>query len=232
VIFGFSALVAPKNLKLPKRGIGRDLIFYFAVIVFLAFAIFDGEISRTESLALVIFYIFYVAVLFFAKKEFDEREQLERVEQSGEKIFYTFTGGIAVIGFLCHTMIENGLALAENFALPLGVVSALVFAIGTSLPDLFLSIAAAKKGNGASAVANIFGSNTFDIAIGLGVPILIVGQTQIDKSQIFTSITLLFSSVIIVAAMILWGWRTSVLKGLISLATFSGMVCWFLLENL
>jgi len=232
VIFGFSSIFAKKNLKLPKKGIGRDLLFYLATILFLAFAIFDGNISRTESVALIVFYIFYIAVLFFGKKEFDENEKLEKINQENWKIFFTFTGGISAIGFLCHSMIENGLSLAENLNLPIAVISALIFSIGTSLPDLFLSVAAAKKGNGAGAIANIFGSNTFDIAIGLGIPILIVGQTEVEKSQINSSITLLFLSVLFVAFMIFQNWKTSKIKGFLSLSAFFIMITWFLFTNI
>jgi K+-dependent Na+/Ca+ exchanger-like protein len=208
IIFGASALVAKKDLKLPRRGISRDLIFYFVTILFLSFAIFDGEISRTEAIGLVAFFAFYIVVLFFGKKEFDENEKLEKVTQSREKIFFTFFGGISAIGFLCHSMIEHGLVLAENLKLPIAIISALIFSIGTSIPDLLVSVAAAKKGNGASAIANIFGSNTFDICIGLGIPILIVGKTPIEKSGIVGSIVLLFASVILVAAMILQNFKT------------------------
>merc|ERR1712185_322198 len=47
----------------------------------------------------------------------------------------------------------------------------LVFlAAGTSVPDALGSIAVAKQGEGDMAVANAFGSNVFDILLGLGVP--------------------------------------------------------------
>jgi len=232
IIFGASALVAKKDLKLPRRGISRDLIFYFVTILFLSFAIFDGAISRAEAVGLVAFFAFYIAVLFFGKKEFDENESLEKVSQSREKIFFTFVGGISAIGFLCHSMIEHGLVLAESLKLPVVVISALIFSIGTSVPDLFVSVAAAKKGNGASAIANIFGSNTFDICIGLGIPILIVGETSIEKSGTIGSIVLLFASVILVAAMILQNFKTSKLKGVAAIVAFVGAIGWFLQNSL
>merc|ERR1712224_1057213 len=51
------------------------------------------------------------------------------------------------------------------------LIMGLIFlAAGTSVPDALGSIAVAKQGEGDMAVANAFGSNVFDILLGLGVP--------------------------------------------------------------
>ncbi|MFQ5631637.1 MAG: hypothetical protein ACE5I1_22925 [bacterium] len=48
-----------------------------------------------------------------------------------------------------------------------------IFVPGTSLTDLFMSVAATKKGEHGTAIANGVGSNTFDLTICLAVPGLI-----------------------------------------------------------
>merc|ERR1712118_61428 len=62
------------------------------------------------------------------------------------------------------------------------LIMGLIFlAAGTSVPDALGSIAVAKQGEGDMAVANAFGSNVFDILLGLGVPwflsTAVLGQT-------------------------------------------------------
>uniref|UniRef100_A0A1I8J0G1 Na_Ca_ex domain-containing protein n=1 Tax=Macrostomum lignano TaxID=282301 RepID=A0A1I8J0G1_9PLAT len=53
------------------------------------------------------------------------------------------------------------------------VMSLVVLAAGTSIPDLLSSIIVARDGFGDMAVSNAIGSNVFDIDLGLGLPFLI-----------------------------------------------------------
>ena len=53
-----------------------------------------------------------------------------------------------------------------------GVIAGTVLAIGTSLPELVVSISAAKKGKGDMAIGNITGSNIFNALGVMGIPAL------------------------------------------------------------
>jgi Ca2+/Na+ antiporter len=65
------------------------------------------------------------------------------------------------------------------------LIMGLIFlAAGTSVPDALGSIAVAKQGEGDMAVANAFGSNVFDILLGLGVPWLI-STTAMQRKVVF-----------------------------------------------
>jgi Ca2+/Na+ antiporter len=65
-------------------------------------------------------------------------------------------------------------ASLENLAKEMGISNAVMgvtlSAAGTSLPAYVASRIAAEKGFGNQAIANVLGSNTFNIAIGLGLP--------------------------------------------------------------
>ena len=54
--------------------------------------------------------------------------------------------------------------------MPPSVVGVTFSAVGTSLPNLIASMVAANQGLGNMAVSNAFGSNTFNICVGLGLP--------------------------------------------------------------
>jgi Ca2+/Na+ antiporter len=60
--------------------------------------------------------------------------------------------------------------LAEQIGISDAIMGVTLSAAGTSLPAYIASRIAAEKGFGNQAVANVFGSNTFNIAIGLGLP--------------------------------------------------------------
>jgi Ca2+/Na+ antiporter len=70
-------------------------------------------------------------------------------------------------------MVASLEALAELLDIPDAVIGFTVSAAGTSLPNYIASKVAASEGFGNQAVSNAFGSNTFNLMIGLGLPWLL-----------------------------------------------------------
>merc|ERR1719217_325523 len=93
------------------------------------------------------------------------------------------TLALANITILSYLMVDA----ARRFGIIVGIPSlfmGLVFlALGTSLPDVLGSLAAARKGQADMAVSNAFGSNIFDILIGLTVPWL--SSVMLGKPIVF-----------------------------------------------
>jgi len=69
-----------------------------------------------------------------------------------------------------YTMIVSLEALGELMGISDAIMGFTVSAAGTSLPNYVASKVAAKNGFGNQAVSNAFGSNTFNIMVGLGLP--------------------------------------------------------------
>merc|ERR1712151_555664 len=76
-----------------------------------------------------------------------------------------------IVGSYC--MVSSLEALGELLYIPAAIIGVTVSAAGTSLPNYVASKVAAEKGFGNMAVSNAFGSNTFNIMIGLGLPWLL-----------------------------------------------------------
>lgn len=72
-----------------------------------------------------------------------------------------------------YAMVASLEALAELLDIPDAVIGFTVSAAGTSLPNYIASKVAASEGFGNQAVSNAFGSNTFNLMIGLGLPWLL-----------------------------------------------------------
>lgn len=73
----------------------------------------------------------------------------------------------------CYWLVEVTQNTAQTLQVPLFFVAVIVAAAASSVPDTFLSIAAAKRGDDDGAVSNAFGSNIFDICVCLSVPLLV-----------------------------------------------------------
>lgn len=82
----------------------------------------------------------------------------------------TFVMSIFWIGFLSFVMCDFSIRVGCVLGIP-GLLMGLVFiAAGTSVPDALSSVAVGKSGMGDMAVANVLGSNIFNILLGLGLP--------------------------------------------------------------
>jgi len=84
--------------------------------------------------------------------------------------FFLVLVWLAILTFICVDSAEkmgNCLKISED------VMGLTILAIGSSLPDCFSSILAAKQGKGEMAVSNALGSNVFDINICIGVSFLV-----------------------------------------------------------
>jgi len=83
----------------------------------------------------------------------------------------TFCMSIAWMGALVEVMVEHAIeAFHEALGVDMGPLGLTFVAAGTSFPDFLASMLVAKKGLADMAVSNAFGSNIFDVLLGLGWP--------------------------------------------------------------
>ncbi len=64
---------------------------------------------------------------------------------------------------------DGAVALAERLGMPEFIVGLTVVAVGTSMPELSVSVMSAVKGNSDMAIGNVVGSNIFNIYVILGL---------------------------------------------------------------
>lgn len=218
VIPGVSALVSKKELVVVPEVVARDCVSYLAITLLLMGLLGDGRLTRTDALILLGSYFLYIYVLFLM---LDADDKPEEVKLPGWRVIVGLVGGIALIGGLCHLMVDIGSHLAVAWAIPIGLVSALIFAPGTSVPDLFLSVFAARRGAGSAAVSNAFGSNSFDLTVCLAVPILVIGDVDIPFSgRALWSVYMLIGTVIVAMIFVRTGYALSKREGSLLIALF------------
>jgi cation:H+ antiporter len=91
------------------------------------------------------------------------------------------------------------MAIARKLGIPSAIVGATIVALGTSLPELLVSVLAAVRGSGGIAMGNVVGSNIANILLVLGVPALITPIVSKDSSMRAHSAFMLVTSVAFVA---------------------------------
>lgn len=228
IITGVIGINSKKPIPLSKKGMIRDMIFYFLSAFALMFTIIDKTISRSDGIMFIGIYIIYLLIMFTGKKDENKLEKLEKNIQPMWKIITVSIIGLSAIAGLAWGMIEFGLSIASSFGMSIAAVSAIFFAFGTSISDTFIAISAAQKGNGSGAISSVFGSNTFDILIGLGLPIVIVGGVPINSTGIVSSIVMLFLSIFITVIFIAKDWEISRKEGFALIGIFLSFLGYFL----
>ena len=151
----------------------RDMPFLGIAIFTLLILALDGVYATSDFIILIVVYLIYLSFLYFDKSK---SYQEAKTDYSRREIILKLTFGMILIALLAHSMVSIGqetIKLFEQFygfTLPIGVLACTIYGPGTSIADLFMSIAAIRKGNYTAAVVNGISSNTFDLTICIAVP--------------------------------------------------------------
>lgn len=83
------------------------------------------------------------------------------------------TSCMLIAAAACYFLVEATIETAKTLEVPAFFIAVIVAAAASSVPDTFLAIAAARRGDDSGAVSNAFGSNIFDICICVSIPLLL-----------------------------------------------------------
>lgn len=133
--------------------------------------------------------------------------------------------GALILG--AYWIVGSGAALARGLGVPEAVVGATVVAVGTSLPELASSLAAAARGLGDVAVGNVLGSNVFNLALVLGTAAA-VRPVEITARTVTTQILPALALSLLLIAVAYTGRRVGRVEGALLLAVYAGFLVWIL----
>ncbi|MFC1493335.1 sodium:calcium antiporter, partial [candidate division KSB1 bacterium] len=158
-----------------KNTVWKEIPFSLlaAIVLFImcndsVFSSGGNVLSRGEGIILLLFFtIFLIYVFGIASVTAQHTPEIQNLT-TGKIVFFILIGlaGLILGGKL---VIDNAIFLAERFGISSRVIGLTIVAAGTSLPELFTSAVAAKKGKSDMAVGNIVGSNIFNIFFILGI---------------------------------------------------------------
>jgi cation:H+ antiporter len=203
LILGLSAVIIP--LTVNGRIVWKEMpisIFAVALLVILSAEVLFGSdpvLGRLDGLILVSFFIVF---LYYSYKSLKFAKVVD-VGIKKHKDFFTalmILGGLAAVLYGSNLIVDNAVLIASNVGISQFLVSATFIAIGSSLPELVVSITAILKKKSALAVGNIVGSNIFNIFYILGITALI-SPVALPLFVFFDITFLLIASVLLFAFM-------------------------------
>ena len=142
----------------------------FPVIVYFLMA-HDGVIGRFDGAIFVLLMGAYLYFLFSS----DGEELSGEIDASLEKERFNWGRSLLLlgVGFAmtiggAHYVVESGSAIARMLGVSEWLIGLLLISLGTSLPELVVSLVALKKGNADMSIGNIIGSNVANFSMVLG----------------------------------------------------------------
>jgi len=162
--------------------------------------ILDGVISTFDALLLLLLMGAYLVFLLQDAKNVPE-EELAVIDDktfSWKRTLSILVVGIFLVIVGAHFTVESASAIAKSFGISEWVIGILMISLGTSLPELTVSISAALKGKVDMAIGNIIGSNMANTTIVLGASALINPLHINASAYIFDIATMLVATLILV----------------------------------
>ncbi len=168
LVLGLVFLIA-KNMT-PKRDLFRlDSAWIIMPPVMFILMTLDGEISRFDGILFLLMMAGYVYFLFSeSSDDFDIDEELEKEKFNWSKSILMLGAGFVLTIVGANYVVESGSNIARMFEVSEWIIGLFLIALGTSLPELVVSLVAIKKGNADMSVGNIIGSNVANFSMVLG----------------------------------------------------------------
>jgi len=162
-------------LSIPARSLRRDGIMLFFAILLMFVTVSDGYVTQFEGAFLVASYLIYLAFLLNQERITGKNEGVGRNYHIITDVFKTLIGLVAVI-VSANLVVENGVSMAKEIGIDDAIIGLLV-GLGTSIPELTVSLRAISKRAGHLSLGNLIGSNITDPLFSFGVGAMIAGVT-------------------------------------------------------
>jgi cation:H+ antiporter len=159
------------------------LVFSFAVIYNPVEGVagsLAGEVTRPLVLIPLAMYGLYVFVQYQDTMDYEAEVQSTEIRPGRE--WAVLLGALVTILAGVEGLVRAAVRFGEIFGTPSFLWGITVVAAGTSVPDAFVSIQAARNGNAITSVANVLGSNIFDLLVCIPAGVLVAGTVAINYS--------------------------------------------------
>jgi len=174
LILGVVALISP--VVVHSQVIKKELPIQLLVTFFAIGQFYDGQLSRLDA-------VFLLAVFFgimgwsvyqgmnnpHDALEVETEEELDAHPMSLSQAVIWIVAGLVLLIVSSRMLVSGAVTVAQSLGVSDLVIGLTIVAVGTSLPELASSIAAARKGEDDIAIGNVIGSNLFNTSAVVGL---------------------------------------------------------------
>lgn len=242
LIVGIAALTRP--LSVHRRVLKRESPLLVTVLALVMVLAFNNALGRLDGLVLITGFSFYMAFLLrwgIEEGQANHRAHLiaeaesAKVEPPAPASRRTSVAwntvrilvGLAALLIGGRGLVDSATQIARDFNVPEEVIGATLLAIGTSLPELASTLAAAIRGLGDIAIGNVVGSNVFNLTFVLGISAM-VGDLQLTQSTVIRQVAPALIFCVVLIPLAYSGGRVNRWEGALLLSGYVGFIFWVL----
>jgi cation:H+ antiporter len=169
LVMGIAGLMA--YLTMPRRHVLRHGAVLLSSMVLLFVVGLDGVVTRIEGAALVAAFVIYLIFLFGEEKLLAKVRDVDSSPML--KTWLLLVVGLALVVASSELIVSSAITLATLWGVDQSFVAIVIIGIGTSLPELTISVGAILRKRTGMSVGNLVGSNILDVLLPIGLAALI-----------------------------------------------------------
>lgn len=197
LIIGISSFFFP--IKIKNNTVKKEIPLLFISTTLLVFSLLGNFTTSSYVLTRIdgiLFFIFFIAFLFYLislSKIKNTDKSLDTPKYSIKMSVFLSVVCIFFIIIGSNLVVEKAIWIAQSLNISAKFITMTVIVIGTSLPEMTMTVIAAKKREFDISIGNIIGTNIFNIGVVLGIPIMIYGGIESSAFH-YVDVVVLFLS--------------------------------------
>ena len=240
VIPALSTLAEPGPLAASRQLVYKEAQFYliavasFLLVLSLAVIYYpiegptlQGELTPLLAIGLLALYGLYIFIQYEDTIEHRAFRTVDTIDPW--RTWATFVGGLVLILIGVEGLLRSAIGIGDALGTPSFVWGLTIIAAATSLPDAFVSIRAAQSDRSVTSIANIFGSNVFDLLVAVPAGVLAAGVAPIDFERLTPLLTVLVLATILLFATLRTDYELSRFEAGTLLASYVAFLVWMVL---
>lgn len=142
----------------------------------------SGELTPILALGLLALYGLYIFIQYADTAEFDPVPYTGQIDP--RRMWLSFIGGFVLILVGVEALLRAAIGIGDIFGTPSFVWGLTIVAAATSLPDAFVSVRAAHADRQVTSIANVFGSNVFDLLVAVPAGVFAAGVADVNFERL------------------------------------------------
>ena len=179
LVLGLASFIGSRSES--GEGVKRDSVAVLVATLFMVFFVLDGEVPVVGGVVMLAclagyyYYTYSKAISEDDEYEFEDSWLPRRMSIAIPACL--FGGGMIWVG--AELLVTGSKGIADSFGVSEAVIGLTVVALGTSLPELAVTLVAGLRGQGGVAVGNVLGSNVMNIMGIIGIASIFGGGIEI-----------------------------------------------------
>jgi len=190
VIPALAVLLSEDDVESTRTLVHKETLFYLmsVMVLFLVFALaliynpiettLSGRLTRPLVVAPLLIYVLYLFLQWQDTVDYTPEPETNDIQVLRQWAF--LLGGLVLILVAVERLVDSVLVLGEAAGVSDFLLGVVIVAAATSLPDTLVSVQAANEQRHVASIANVVGSNTFDLLVVIPVGVLLTGTATIN----------------------------------------------------